>query len=71
MKKYICECCGCRKTATVKVKNGHRICEDHAKEFRRLRRAGKKVTHFYKEIRLGHFGDYCEHDVCTDVIIKL
>ena len=45
MKKYICEHAGCNKTATKKLKNGHRVCEDCAKEFRRK---GSKM--FFKEV---------------------
>lgn len=67
MKKYICECSGCYKTATVKIKNGHRICEDHAKEFRR-KRHGKKIAGFWKEIHIGNIGEF---KLYTDVLVKM
>lgn len=56
MKKHICECSGCSKTATVKLRNGHRICEDCAKALRRRRRSGKKPRYFFKEVPIGHLG---------------
>ena len=68
MKRYICECSGCHKTATVKLRNGHRICEDCVKEFRRLKRAGKKITGFYKEVLIGNLGG--EFNIYTDVPVK-
>jgi len=68
MKKHICECGCCRKTATVKIRNGHRICEDHAKEIRRLIRSGRDIRGFCKEVLVGHVGEF---DVCTDVFVKL
>lgn len=68
MKRHICECSGCKKTATIKLRNGHRICEDCNKEFRRLKRAGKKLKGFYKEVLIGHLDD--KFDICTDVVIK-
>lgn len=74
MKKYICECVGCRKTATVRLRNDHRICDDHDKGFRRLKRAGKKLKAFYKEVLIGHLslgpGDK-GFDICRDVVVKL
>jgi hypothetical protein len=68
MKKSMCECSGCRKTATAKTQSGRRICEDHLKEFRRLRRSGKKITHFFKEKCIGHLGDYA---VYADIAVKI
>ena len=68
MKKYICECSGCNKTATIKLRNGHRICEDHAKFFRRKKRAGKKILGFYKEVLIGNLGEF---NIYTDVFVKL
>lgn len=72
MKKDICECGGCRKTATVKLRNGHRICEDHAKALRRMKKAGKKPKYLFKEVLVGHLGDPKDHfDICVDIPIKL
>lgn len=72
MKKNICECGGCKKTATIKLRNGHRICEDHAKAIRRLKKAGKKPYCLFKEVLVGHLGNPKNHiDICVDVPIKL
>lgn len=72
MKKDICEVGGCRKVGTVKLRNGHKICEDHAKALRRLKRSGKKPTVFFKEVLVGHLGDPKNHfDICVDVPVKL
>lgn len=70
MKKYICECSGCNHTATVKLRNGHRICEDCQKKFRRRNRAGngRKIIGFYKEVLIGHLGEF---NIYTDVRVKL
>ena len=68
MKKHICECSGCNKTATVKLRNGHRICEDCHKVLRRRINAGEKVDGFFKEILIGHLGEF---DLYTDVFVKL
>ena len=67
-KKNICECGGCHKTGTVKLRNGHYICEDHAKAIRRLKRSGKKPKYLFKEKLVGHLGEF---DICVDVPIKL
>ena len=72
MKKHICEFGGCRKTAKVKLRNGHGICEDHAKLLRRIRRSGAKPKFMYKEVLVEHIGDASsKFDVCVDVPIKL
>jgi len=68
MKKYVCERSGCRKTATVRLRNGHRICEDCAKAIRRRRRAGDKVSGFFKEVLIGHLSEF---NLYTDVFVKL
>ena len=67
MKKRICECSGCNKTATVKLRNGHAICEDCLKKFRRMRRSGKKVTGFLKEVLVGHLEEF---NLYTEVAVK-
>ena len=73
MKKKMCECGGCRKTATVRLRNGHWICEDCAKEIRRVKRYSK-VRGFFKEVLFGHLsagpGDK-GFDLCTTVFVKL
>lgn len=67
MKKHICECGGCRKTATVKLKNGHRVCEDC---YKGIRRTGAKVI--WKEALVGHLGDPKDHiDLCIDYPVKI
>jgi hypothetical protein len=72
MKKDMCECSGCRKTATVKIGHGHMICEDCAKALRRLKKAGKKPRYFFKEKLLGHLGDPKDHfDICIDIPVKI
>lgn len=72
MKKNICECGGCHKTATVKIHNGHRICEDCAKLLRRMKNAGKKPKYLFKEVLVGHLGDPKEHmDLYVDIPVKL
>lgn len=72
MKKDICECAGCRKIATIKLRNGHKICDDCAKELRRLKKAGKKPRYFVKEVLVGHLGDTKDRfNICVDRFIKL
>ena len=74
MKKHICECSGCNKTATVKLRNGHRICEDCAKILRRHSWkkdgcTGKRVRGFFKEVLIGHLGG--DFNIYADVFVKL
>lgn len=72
MKKDICEFTGCRKTATVKLRNNHKICEDCAKELRRMKKAGKKPYCFFKEVLVGHIGNPKNHfNFYKDIPIKL
>ena len=68
MKKHICERAGCNKTATVKLRNGHRICEDCRKDICRRANAGEKVDGFFKEVLIGHLGEF---NLYTDVFVKL
>ena len=65
MKKHICERAGCNRTATVKLANGHRLCEDCAKEFRR-----KGSIDFLKKELDGHIGNCCDIYVYYPVKIK-
>ena len=55
MKKKMCECSGCRKTATVRLRNGHWICEDCMKYLRKAKHT-RKVRGFYKEVYIGRLG---------------
>lgn len=52
MKKNICEVSDCNKTATRRIKNGHRVCEDCLKKLKRNHKVfGHNV--FFKEKRIG------------------
>ena len=68
LKKHICEVADCGKTGTVRIRNGHYICEDHAKCLRRLKRSGAKPKYFFKEVLVGHVGEF---DICRTVAVKL
>ena len=65
--KHKCECNGCNKSGTVKLKNNHYVCDEHYKVLKHNRRV-KKHNVFFKEILIGNFGKGC--NICTVVKVR-
>jgi hypothetical protein len=65
--KHKCECSGCNKSGTVKLKNNHYVCDEHYKILKHNRKV-KKHNVFFKSIFIGDLGNSIQ--IYKDIMIK-
>lgn len=61
-----CECNGCIKKGTVKLKNNHYVCDEHYKILKHNKKV-KKYNIFFKSVHIGAIGIF---PVYRDIEIK-
>lgn len=61
-----CECNGCNKEGTVKLKNNHYVCDEHYKLLKHNKKT-KKHNVFFKSVHIGAIGVF---PVYRDILIK-